>query len=66
MIAVIVVVNFLFNLLLADRLDKIDKILSLNKSKNRSEIKDKIRLELSKALENENLLSEQDKILLYK
>ena len=41
-------------------------LFSLNKAKNRSEIKDKIRVELLKGLEKENLLSEEDKILLYK
>lgn len=64
--AFIFIINFLFNLLLAERLDKIDMLFSLNKAKNRSEIKDKIRVELLKGLEKENLLSEEDKILLYK
>ncbi|WP_099340211.1 hypothetical protein [Candidatus Fonsibacter ubiquis] len=64
--AFIFIINFLFNLLLAERLEKIDKLLSINKAKNRSEIKDKIRIELLKGLEKDNLLSEEDKILLYK
>lgn len=64
--AFIFIINFLFNLFLAERLDKIDMLFSLNKAKNRSEIKDKIRVELLKGLEKENLLSEEDKILLYK
>ena len=47
-------------------MEKIDKALSLDKSKTRSEIKQKIRNELSKGLSKENMIAEEDKILLYK
>ncbi len=65
-IAIVIVVNLLFNLIFAERLEKIDKILMLDKSKIRSEFKHKLRSELSKGLEKDNMIAEDDKILLYK
>ena len=65
-IAIFIVVNLLFNLIFAERLDKIDKILLLDKNQFRNEIKEKIRDELNDGLKKENLLHEEDKILLYK
>ena len=65
-IAIVLVINILFNLIFAERLEKIDQILLLNKSEFREQMKDKVRKELNDGLKNENLLSEEDKILLYK
>ena len=65
-IVIVIVVNFIFNLIFAERLEKIDKILLLDKSNFRNEIKDKIREELTKGLDKENAISEEDKVLLYK
>ena len=65
-LAIVIVINLLFNLIFAERLEKIDKALSLDKSKTRSEIKQKIRNELSNGLNKENMIDEEDKILLYK
>ena len=65
-VAIVIVINLLFNLILAERLEKIDKILYLDQSKTRSEFKQKLRNELSKSLNKENMIAEKDKILLYK
>ena len=65
-VASIIVINLLFNLIFAERLEKIDKILSLNKSLQRNEMKEKIREELTDGLNKENMIAEEDKILLYK
>jgi len=65
-IAVIIIINLVFNILLGERIEKIDKIISLNDSNTRSEIKLKIRSELNKGLEKENIFSKEDKILIYK
>ena len=65
-IVVVIVINLIFNLIFAERLEKLDKILLLNKSQYRNEIKDKIREELTKGLDKENAISEEDKVLLYK
>ena len=61
-IAIVILINLVFNLFLAERLEKIDRILLLNKN----EVKDKIREELNSGLDKENMIYEEDKILLYK
>jgi len=65
-LAVIIIINLTFNLIFAERFEKIDQILLLDKKEFRSEIEKKIRKELNDGLEKENLLSEEDTILLYK
>ena len=66
-IAIVIVINLLFNLIFAERLEKIDKILFLDKKeKNRIKFKQKIRNEISKGLNKENMIYKEDKILLYK
>ena len=65
-IAVFIVVNLLFNLIFAERLEKIDKILLLNKSTHRNAMKEKIRNELTDGLNKEHMIAEEDKILMYK
>tara|TARA_B100000586_G_C19798297_1_gene297019 strand:+ start:147 stop:473 length:327 start_codon:yes stop_codon:yes gene_type:complete len=64
--AVIVVISILFNMIFAERLEKIDNILFLDQNRMRNDVKDKIRSELSKGLNKKNMISEEDKILLYK
>ena len=56
--AIVIVINLLFNLIFSERLEKIDKIFSLDRNK--------IRSELSKGLNKENMIAEEDKIILYK
>tara|TARA_B100001123_G_C15312264_1_gene1024834 strand:+ start:1656 stop:1982 length:327 start_codon:yes stop_codon:yes gene_type:complete len=65
-IAVVIIINLIFNLIFAERLEKIDQILLLDKSQFREEMKDKIRNELNDGLKKENMIAEEDKILLYK
>ena len=65
-IAVIIIINLIFNIILGERLEKIDKIISLSDSSTRNEIKLKIRSELNKGLDKENIFSKEDKPLLYK
>ena len=65
-IAIILIINFLFNMILSDRLDGIDKILNIGDRNTRFEIRDQLRKEIEKGLSKENLISEQDKILLFK
>ena len=65
-IAVFIVINLIFNIIFAERLEKIDKILLLNNNQFRHEIKEKIKNELTDSLNKENILYEEDKILLYK
>ena len=65
-IVIIIVINFIFNLFFAERLEKLDKILLLDRSDVRQDMKYKIRNELNDALKKDNLIYEEDKILLYK
>lgn len=65
-IAVIIIINILFNILLGERLEKIDKIMSLSDSSSRAEVRKKIRSELNNGLEKDRIFSEEDKILIYK
>ena len=65
-IAFVIVINLIFNIIFAERLEKIDKILLLNNNQFRHEIKEKIKNELTDSLNKENILYEEDKILLYK
>ena len=65
-VAVIIIINLIFNILLGERLEKIDKIISMSDSSTRNEVKLKIRSELNKGLEKENIFSKEDKVLIYK
>ena len=65
-VAIIIIINFIFNILLGERLEKIDKIISMSDSSTRNEVKLKIRSELNKGLEKENIFSKEDKVLIYK
>ena len=65
-IVIVVAINLTFNLFFAERLEKLDKILLLDRSDFRQDMKNKIRNELNDALKKDNLIYEEDKILLYK
>ena len=65
-IAVIIIINLIFNILLGERLEKIDKIMSLSDSTSREEVRKKIRSELNKGLEKDYIFSEEDRVLIYK
>tara|TARA_B100001123_G_C15173009_1_gene972198 strand:+ start:717 stop:1022 length:306 start_codon:yes stop_codon:yes gene_type:complete len=63
--AIIIAFNIIFNLIFADRLDTIDKILTLNERDNREQIINKLRDEIKKGLKKENILDQEDKELIY-
>ena len=60
-IAVFIIVNLIFNIIFAERLEKIDKILLLNNNQFRYEIKEKIKNELTDSLNKENILTKKIK-----
>ena len=64
--AIIVIINVTYNLIFAEKLENINKLLSLNNKENIELIKDKIRLEMKKGLLNDKIMNEEDKVLLYK
>ena len=65
-IAIIIVINTTYNLIFAEKLENINKLLSLNEKENIELIKDKIRVEIEKGLDKEEILDEKDKVLFYK
>ena len=65
-LAILIVFNVVFNLILAERIEKIDKIFSVFESSERKNLKDRFLSELSENLEKDNLLKEEDKIILFK
>ena len=64
--SIIIIINATYNLILADKIENLNKLLQLNKKENIDLLKNKIRSEIQSGLEKDNLLSEQDKILIYK
>ena len=64
--AIIVIINVTYNLIFAEKLESINKLLSLNNKENIELIKDKIRLEMKRSLLKEKIINEEDKVLFYK
>ena len=65
-IAIILVINVVFNLFIGDKMQTINNLLSLDKSKFRNDVRNKVRNELKNGLEKESIFSNEDKILIYK
>ena len=65
-IASVIVINLIFNLIFAERLEKFDRVFSIGRSDIRYGLQEKIRNELNDSLSKENILYEEDKVLLYK
>ena len=65
-VAVIIVINITYNLLLADKVEAINSLLLLNKKENRLKFKEKIRIEIERSLAKDQILNKEDKELLYK
>ena len=63
--AIIIIINVTYNLIFAEKLENINKLLMLNNKESIDNVKDKIRLEIEKGLNKDNILNEEDKILLY-
>ena len=64
--AIIVVINVTYNLIFAEKLENINKLLSLSDRENIESVKDKIRLEIKKGLLKDKIMNEEDKVLFYK
>ena len=63
--AIIIIINITYNLIFADKLENINKVLSLNNKENIEQVKDKIRFEIKKGLAKDKIFDEEDKKLLY-
>ncbi len=64
--AIIIIINISYNLIFADKLEKLNMIFSLNEKENIELIKDKLRLEINKGLKKEQIVNDEDKKLLLK
>lgn len=62
--AIIIIINVTYNLILADKMENLNTILSLNKKENIEQIKNKIRVEVKKGLQKDKILEDEDKKLL--
>ena len=65
-LAIIIITNVTYNLIFADKLDVINKLLTLNEKENIEKVKDKIKLEIEEGLSKERILKEEDAKLLKK
>ena len=64
--SIIIIINVSYNLILADKLESLNKLLNLNNKENIESFKNKIRTEISKGINKDKILNEEDKILIFK
>ena len=64
-IAAIILINVLFNLIIADKIKYLDVLFSLTELENRKDYGDKFRDNLNELLKKDNIIKKEDKILLY-
>ncbi len=65
-LAITIIINMTYNLIFADKLDVLNKLLTLNEKENIEKVKDKIKLEIEKGLSKEKILKKEDAKLLKK
>lgn len=64
--AIILVINVLFNLIISDKLENLNTLLSLDELENRRALGNEIREDLKSLLEKDKLFKEEDRMLIYK
>lgn len=65
-LSIIIIINVSYNLIFADKLDALNKVIMLNEKENIDALKDKVRLEISNGLKKDRILKDEDAQLLYK
>jgi len=65
-IAIIIVINVLFNLITSSKLKSFDTLLSLTEVENRREYGNKLRNDLNDFLEKDELINKEDRVLIYR
>ena len=63
--SIIVIINITYNLIFAEKLENINKLLTINNKENIEQFKNKIRIEIKNGLSKDKIFNEEDKILLY-
>ena len=65
-LAIVFIINILFNLIVADKFKSINFLLSISELETRKELRNEMRNDIEQLLKKENLINEEDKILIYK
>ena len=65
-LAIIIIINVLFNLIVSDKVKNFETLISLTELEGRREQADILRKNLNDLLEKDNIINEEDKLLLYK
>ena len=59
--SIIVIINITYNLIFAEKLENINKLLTINNKENIEQIKNKIRIEIKNGLSKDKIFNEEDK-----
>ena len=65
-VAIVLIINITYNLILADKMEMINQIFSITEKENINKIKNKIRIEINKGLQKDKILNEEDKEIILK
>tara|TARA_B100000945_G_C20376723_1_gene594981 strand:- start:1064 stop:1354 length:291 start_codon:yes stop_codon:yes gene_type:complete len=65
-LAIIIIINVLFNLIISDKFEQLGVLLSLNDLENRRELGNNMRNDLEDLLEKDELIKKEDRLLIYK
>ena len=65
-LAIVFVINILFNLIITDKFKSVGLLLSIDKLETRRELGNKIRDDIEQVLKKEHIIKKEDKLLLYK
>ena len=65
-LAIVFVINILFNLIVADKFKSVGLLLSIDELETRRELGNKIRDDIEQMLKKEHIIKKEDKLLIYK
>ena len=65
-LSIIIIINISYNLIFAEKLENISKLLLLSDKENVEILKNKMRSEIRKGLNKDKIVNDEDRILLYK
>ena len=65
-LAIVFVINILFNLIVADKFKSVGLLLSIDELETRRELGNKIRDDIEQVLKKEHIIKKEDKLLIYK
>ena len=65
-LAIVFVINILFNLIVADKYKSVGLLLSIDELETRRELGNKIRDDIEQILKKEHIIKKEDKLLIYK